>query len=463
MSQLGYPDHGKYDVAATPYDSKLGGKPVWFRNKNPDSKPNICSLCGSELYMVAQIYAPVDFARSLAIFGCNRQQCSKVSSTWRVIRTQDISDQNPWKSASTLPVDNLEDETTGGGSTIEVKVKREQKEKVEKVDTSQTNEMSFGGSGWENAGGGWGDTGGFSDTNDGFGSLCGLPITTNKDDKVTDNSTTDLETLLQKRDQSLKMGKSEKLKKGKSNSIKRKKGKSAPVLLSSSTAKLSIPPTTESSSTTTTSTPATSSTVSFPEMFLYVDVEPEGNSKRVSNDSVERAVQRHMKRHGNTIPSNASATSGDGYIETPAREKALQKYQQRIVRAPKQCLRYAYNTVPLWPSPPEDMQENVSKVPRCVCGAKRVFELQLLSTVLHELNVDRVEEKRGKEEGKQNSEKKKNGNKKVGGCGKQLRPEQTRQMMMNNGGMDWSTLLVYSCENSCIKSCNEIAIVHPPL
>ena len=76
--------------------------------------------------MVAQIYAPVDFARSLAIFGCNRQQCSKVSSTWRVIRTQDISDQNPWKSASTLPVDNLEDETTGGGSTIEVKVKREQ-------------------------------------------------------------------------------------------------------------------------------------------------------------------------------------------------------------------------------------------------------------------------------------------------------------------------------------------------
>ena len=118
-----------------------------------------------------------------------------------------------------------------------------------------------------------------------------------------------------------------------------------------------------------------------------------------------------------------------------------------------------------------------------MCGAKRVFELQLLSTVLHVLDVDRVDqtntaknkekeataneehtdETKHKDDNEKKRKKKNKKKKKNNKSSTQLHPEQRRRLMMSNGGMDWSTLLVYSCEDSCNKSCDEVAIVHPPL
>jgi hypothetical protein len=117
-----------------------------------------------------------------------------------------------------------------------------------------------------------------------------------------------------------------------------------------------------------------------------------------------------------------------------------------------------------------------AKIPHCSCGAKRVFELQLLSTMLHVLDVDSHVQHMSKggvmggdkmeevmeEEKKKNITKKKKQSKSKSDCSQQ-NVEQKKRKIMNNGGMDWSTLLVYSCENSCSESFEEVAIVHRPL
>jgi hypothetical protein len=55
--------------------SRGGGPPVWC--STPKLKgPMVCALCKSPLYMVAQVYAPIDGDRALHIFGCNKPSCS---------------------------------------------------------------------------------------------------------------------------------------------------------------------------------------------------------------------------------------------------------------------------------------------------------------------------------------------------------------------------------------------------
>ena len=377
MAQLGYPDHGKYNVEATPYDSKIGGLPKWFRNENPGSTlPYTCTACGAPLFLVAQIYAPVDYARSLAIFGCNRQQCSKLSSTWRVVRTQDKGDGNPWKvaaaaaAAAVTGVVAAEAAAAVTSSSSSSLASMPTTGSTETKTTGTTSDLSFGGGddggGWGESGG-WGDdsgvaTGGFATEAGGFGGESSVSTATSA------TTTPDLEALLQSRDQSLKNQKNSK------GSNQKKKDTPKPAEIPAApAAAATVPPAPTSTpaptnastttATTTTTTTTTTTAAVFPEMFLYVEVEPEQGSQKVAKDSVERAVQRHMKKHCKTTPTSGSGTAGDGYIQTPPKEKALQHYQQRIVRAPKQCLRYAYNTVPLWPSPMDDMQQHVSQVP----------------------------------------------------------------------------------------------------
>jgi hypothetical protein len=379
MAQLGYPDHGKYNVEATPYDSKIGGLPKWFRNENPGSTlPYTCTACGAPLFLVAQIYAPVDYARSLAIFGCNRQQCSKLSSTWRVVRTQDNGDSNPWKVAAAAAAGGggVTDDVTGvvaaeaaaavTSSSSSSLASMPTTGSTETKTTGTTSDLSFGGG---DDGGGWGDSGGWGDDSGfatgfateagGFGGESSVSTATSA------TTTPDLEALLQSRDQSLKNQK-----KSKGSNQKKKDTPKPAEIPAAPAAATTVPPAptstpapTNASTTTTTTTTAAAAAAVFPEMFLYVEVEPEQGSQKVAKDSVERAVQRHMKKHCKTTPTSGSGTAGDGYIQTPPKEKALQHYQQRIVRAPKQCLRYAYNTVPLWPSPMDDMQQHVSQVP----------------------------------------------------------------------------------------------------
>ena len=98
FASLGLPDYDTPVVRPTPYDSRIGGAATWFPGKAEHGKDGgVCASCGAQLFMVAQIYAPVEYARALAIFGCNNLECSRKASSWRVLRTQDVRDVDPWR------------------------------------------------------------------------------------------------------------------------------------------------------------------------------------------------------------------------------------------------------------------------------------------------------------------------------------------------------------------------------
>jgi hypothetical protein len=75
--------------------SKIGGLPIWHDPASAPVKTLTCRVCHQSEFMVlvAQIYAPIDFDRSLYIFCCNKRMCSSNSNAWIVIRNQESLQQ----------------------------------------------------------------------------------------------------------------------------------------------------------------------------------------------------------------------------------------------------------------------------------------------------------------------------------------------------------------------------------
>lgn len=66
--------------------------------------------------------------------------------------------------------------------------------------------------------------------------------------------------------------------------------------------------------------------------------------------------------------------------------KWLLKFQKRLGRSPRQVVRYSWDGRPLWIAQPPPQAENSAWPPPCEhCGGRRVFELQVLPTLLYEV------------------------------------------------------------------------------
>ncbi|NWY01077.1 PDCD2 protein, partial [Nothoprocta ornata] len=91
-------------------------------------------------------------------------------------------------------------------------------------------------------------------------------------------------------------------------------------------------------------------------------------------------------------------------------DKIFRKFKERIAVEPEQIIRYCRGGEgPLWVS-----SENIPEekdIPNCSCGAKRIFEFQIMPQLLNHLQVDRLGE-----------------------------------------SMDWGTLAVYTCAESCSQA-----------
>ncbi|XP_069787766.1 programmed cell death protein 2 [Narcine bancroftii] len=87
-------------------------------------------------------------------------------------------------------------------------------------------------------------------------------------------------------------------------------------------------------------------------------------------------------------------------------DRIFAKFKKRIAVAPDQVLRYCRGGSPLWVSG-VNIPTN-SDIPNCSCGARREFEFQVMPQLLNQLKVDRLGE-----------------------------------------SMDWGTLIVYTCTQSC--------------
>jgi pre-rRNA-processing protein TSR4 len=103
----------------------------------------------------------------------------------------------------------------------------------------------------------------------------------------------------------------------------------------------------------------------------------------------------------------------------PARraDPAFQRFSDVMRGAPDQIVRYWRGGRPLWASRIGRVAESDEALICERCGGRRVFEFQVVSQVLYYIGVDKRRDLRSDD----------------GGC----------------GGLDWATVVVFSCENSC--------------
>lgn len=168
----------------------------------------------------------------------------------------------------------------------------------------------------------------------------------------------------------------------------------------------------------------------------YIKQEEEEESTDVND--LRRIISTAKKSTPAT--SSTAASSGESYEKTPASQKHFMRFQKRINRCPLQCLRYDYGGEPLWPvTIPQRL-----KIPACACGAERVFEFQLLPTINYFLKVDEIAAAAHATEESPDSE------------------VSASSAAAIRGGMDWVSLMIYSCPQSCSRSREEVVFVLPP-
>ena len=166
------------------------------------------------------------------------------------------------------------------------------------------------------------------------------------------------------------------------------------------------------------------------------------------------ALKGGCKSHSCGDINIGGSGGGERYERLPPEERALISFTTRLKRAPGQVARYAYGGVPLWSIPIDEPQSNVPNskqktkagnystlpvVPNCICGAERVFEFQLLPSVLHVLDVDSYATD-----------------------GPRKKSDDLLDLI-SAGGMNWGAIAVYSCSQSCDESREEFIIVQEPV
>ncbi|GKZ00005.1 hypothetical protein MPSEU_000953900 [Mayamaea pseudoterrestris] len=138
-----------------------------------------------------------------------------------------------------------------------------------------------------------------------------------------------------------------------------------------------------------------------------------GMSTGTSDDKIQAMLAKYMAEEEDegilSALRGVGADGGSGGKERDERlsasERALLAYSDRLKRSPRQVLRYAYGGVPMWSIPLSTAGQNdkvtkhtlnasnkkgtVQEIPPCSCGASRVFEFQILPSLLHVLEVDK--------------------------------------------------------------------------
>ncbi|KAF0695183.1 Aste57867_13990 [Aphanomyces stellatus] len=327
---LGIPAQDVHVDETCPYTAKLGGVPAWFSEATsfPESQL-VCPKCQSQLFLVAQVYAPVTSPRTLYIFGCNSSKCGDSPNSWRVFRFQ---------------IDEAEVES------------------VEPVAVAAPPPHAA-------AGGGWGADSDDDDDDDGWGdastSAWGAAVPTTSNDDV------DLEELLKVRDTAMvttvKASAS-------STRVETKAATPTPTYHGPSFPSIYLNVDDE---------PAASGVQKYNHetqlLNAYLAEEEKENASEV-------ARLRTMLKSKTDVVAPSEGQGGEyaeSYERTPLREKLFLKFQKRIKRSPNQCLRYNYGGQPLWPSPPPKLV-----VPNCTCGEPRTFEMQLMPMTNYFLKVE---------------------------------------------------------------------------
>lgn len=316
------------------HDTHIGGHAIW-----PDGpQPNIdaCPRCKSSRFLMLQAYAPhsAHANRFLLLFACNSSQCSRHSDTWLAWRVCQKSSSPPVSHTTS----NLVSHQYPGTNSVSIN---------------------------------WDDDDDDDDDSDSDGG------STDTDDDVL---TEQFELL------SLQAELARKKQSGTAAGTNASKPPARPSRPTSTIAKA------ESDADLSQQQPVNGSQhslagecSSFPGFFVEVEEEPTKPAKS-SNQIVNRLLQKYIQDEKNRPSTDASENwvPEQDDEETPVKH-ALQIFQETLSKAPTQILRYAFGAQPIWPTHPPPTSEKIAK---CACGSPLVFELQLLGSCLHFLQVD---------------------------------------------------------------------------
>lgn len=161
-------------------------------------------------------------------------------------------------------------------------------------------------------------------------------------------------------------------------------------------------------------------------------VEEDDVGMGASDDKIRNMLARYMAEEedenilaalrGTITDSGAGGEEDERMAEE---DRILLGFQDRLRRASRQVVRYAKDGIPLWSIPSENKKnESLWKVPPCSCGAQRIFECQLLPSVLQFLEVDKFSGKQ-QEDGINN--------------------------LMSNG-INWGSVAIFTCPKECEES-----------
>ncbi|MGH0127977.1 UNVERIFIED_CONTAM: hypothetical protein FKN15_064387 [Acipenser sinensis] len=145
-------------------------------------------------------------------------------------------------------------------------------------------------------------------------------------------------------------------------------------------------------------------------LFLEYEVVTEPEELQLEADS-DGQIEEEQLKESEPPASDVLESMDEKDLEAMAKHeskesKVFEKFKRRTAIEPEQVLRYCRMGRPLWVS-----DENVPKetdIPNCLCGAKRLFEFQIMPQLLNYLKVDSPD-----------------------------------------ASIDWGTLVVYTCAESC--------------
>ena len=481
--------------------SRIGGRPLWHDPASAPSLNIMCKSCSSNesVLMVAQIYAPTDRDRSLYVFCCNTRLCSLRDEGWTIIRNQA---KKPFDEERSLTKDNsISSEAAAPTASIE---------SVWGEDTSQ-----LGGGGGESAFGDLAPLGG--DDNDDLlamleardDALCStqlqnasvakdaasggkatLPYRSSSEGAITSLSWTPSRIIEHEDDVTRERcgDDSDDEENDHQSYLQSQVASDGKVqeLLGRYLADEDDP---ELLMRLTGADPNLGGGDSGKKQKEEEDEdndddkdEDEDKDKDEDEDGGDGVGKNDEdKDRESNGDSRSSKAIFDGFdkklVKGGASAEAEWKFQRRVSSQPRQVLRYAYGGEPLWNTLPasKERAKGIS-VPCCEgCGARRVFEVQLMPAILT-LNVTVVNNVTGVVQKKSNmsleSSIKKNAAAGAGagasaGNESAHYPQPTASQLEKlksviDDGLDFGVLSIWVCPNSCEASVSEAALVQVP-
>mmetsp|Transcript_1648 Transcript_1648/g.2158 ORF Transcript_1648/g.2158 Transcript_1648/m.2158 type:complete len:248 (+) Transcript_1648:343-1086(+) len=174
--------------------------------------------------------------------------------------------------------------------------------------------------------------------------------------------------------------------------------------------------------------------------YLDVDEEPDASvEKKLTKKEAEMLKQYEMLENVDLQAESNDTWTNEEYesVTLASADKIFLKFQRRLARSPEQCLRYSFGGEPLWMT---DQLPKDNSIPDCpYCGSERIFEMQLLPTLLSLKGLEwRHKPSQTEPTHEPNTE---NGTEKT--------PLQLLQEGTREARVDFGVVAIYSCSQSC--------------